>query len=134
MSATKTKPDLKLEIAEAIRRDPELFEAVQLATGYLEELLEHPNMEADGRELSWNLSEKKPVGITVQLSEWDRYGRRDARATISRKELFEPDYREISMSKLARQLLRQAFYQIGDVIDRGIRELEREESKNGHGQ
>ena len=133
MSATTTKPDLKIEIAEAIRREPSLLAAVRQATDFLEELLEQPNLEADGRELSWSLSEKSS-SIVAKLSEWDHYGRRDAQASISRKDLFESDYREISMSKLVRQLLRQAFHQIGDVIDRGIRELEREESKNGHGQ
>ncbi len=134
MSTATIKPNLKIEIDEAIRRDPKLLDIVQQAAVYLEELLEDPNLEADGRELSWSLTDKSPAAIFVQLAEWDHYGRRDARASISRKDFFERDYREIFMSKLVRQLLRQASSQIGVVIDRGIRELELAELNNGHGQ
>ena len=66
------------------------------------------------------------------MSEWDRYGNRQAQMVATRAQMLDPVSRDISISQLLRQLLRQQFFQSGAVIDRGIEELEAEELRNGH--
>jgi hypothetical protein len=45
--------------------------------------------------------------------------------------MLDPVARDGLMSSLLMDVLRQRWYQVGEVIDRGIRELEKEEQSDG---
>jgi hypothetical protein len=123
---------LDVTISEQILANPELNSAVAHATQYLKELLDAPNMKVDRRKLDWYFSTVTGNDVCAKLSEWDRYGNRQALMVTNRAQMLDPVSRDISISQLLRQLLRQQFFQIGAVIDRGIEELEAEELRNGH--
>lgn len=131
MSAIAIKTILTVGVAEPIRLNAELHSAVKKATEYLEELLDAPEMQVDQRELRWGYSETSPPEIIAHLAEWDRYGHRQAQFTTTANRLRDPVSRDVSMGRLASQLLRQKYFQIGTVIDRGIKELELEEQRSG---
>ncbi len=132
MSSPATKTTLMIGLAEQIRQDPDLLTASKKAIDYLEELLDTPDWQVDRREMIWGCSTNTPPDISVNLSEWDRYGHRQALLMTTPAHLFDPVSRDVSMGRLVSQLLRQKYFQIGTVIDRGIKELEREEQRNGH--
>ncbi len=132
MSATAITVKLNVGIVDRIRQDPELHSAVKQATEYLEELLADPNTEVERRELMWGCSDHTPPFIAAHISEWDHYGRRDAQFLEKSSRLLDPGIRDYLMSVLVGQLHRAKFFQIGTVIDRGIKELAREEERNGH--
>ena len=135
MSATlevTTNIVLDVRISEQVLANPELHSAVTQATVYLKELLDAPNMRVDRRKLDWYLSTVTGNTLCASLSERDRYGNRQAQMVATHAQMLDPVSRDISISQLLRQLLRQQFFQSGAVIDRGIEELEAEELRNGH--
>ena len=132
MSATATKPTLNVGIVESIRQNPEILSAVKQATEYLEDLLDAADSEVEGRELMWGCSDHTPPFIAAHISEWDHYGRREAQFLEKSSRLLDPGIRDYLMSVLVSQLHRAKFFQIGTVIDQGIRELEQAEERNGH--
>ena len=132
MSATTVCGELSVGIADPIKHNPALLEAVKNANEYLKGLLNAPNMAVDGREIIWGCSTNSPHFLSVNLSEWDRYGRRQALLYEPAARIIDPVSREYLMNNLISQILREQFFQIGSVIDRGIAELEREEELNGH--
>lgn len=130
MNATDTPP-LQLGIAGPIRSDPVLLDVVRLATDHLQELIRKHNVDPAERVLDWACSDQPlPDSIIPVLRETDRYGSRHASRLLSRATMLDPVNRENAMSSLLRDGLRQRWYQIGEVIDRGISELESEETRH----
>jgi len=125
--AVALKPPLTIGIADEIRDDPKLFESVRAANSFLETLLESSDFAADHREVSWSLTDQSAGDVTVRVAERDHYGQRQAHLTTTPQRLADPVAREVAMSQLLRQILRQQYFQIGEGISRMIEEMEREE-------
>ncbi|MFO0852172.1 MAG: hypothetical protein U0871_26945 [Gemmataceae bacterium] len=130
MAVVESTP-LQVGIAGPIRSDPELLEAVREATDYLQQLIQKHHLDPAERELVWGCSDQpRPEHLLPVLRETDRYGSRHASPMLSRATMLDPIDRGNAMSALLRDVLRERWYQIRDVIDRGIRELELEESRH----
>ena len=130
-TTTAEKP--RISILPELANDPELARAVQEATEYMLDLIEKHRLEPSDRELMWSASPKVPFEfVNAHLHETDRYGSRQANRNLSRKRMLDPVARDVMVSQLLQDVLRQRWFQIGDVIDRGIQELEREEPGDGH--
>jgi len=132
MTTTIDKPILKVGISETIRENPKLLADVMKATEYLQSLFDEPPREVDRRELVWNRNTEELPVLVAALSEWDAYGQRVAEVMSSPAKLADPVAREFLMGRLMSLVLRQHYYQVGSRIEKGLRELELEEQRNGH--
>lgn len=124
---------LQVGVAGPIRQDPELNEAVRQATTFFDSLVEKYKLDPAERTLDWGCSdEPNSATVIAHLRETDRYGTRQANGLVTRQRLLDPVARDVMMMNLLQDVLRQRWYQLGKVIDRGIDELEREEPTDGH--
>ncbi len=123
---TTIAPPLTIEIAEEIRRDAKLLEAVNIASQQLEDFLDADITEIDRHDLRWKLS-RIPDEIIAEFSECDRYGERRSKLSIPTRRMFDPVLREVAMIQLRRKTFGILFDQIGVSLDQKMATLDREE-------
>ena len=116
-------------VADPIRRNPELDRAVMLATRYFEDLLvKHEVYEAE-RELIWMSGDPLETTdcIALQITETDKFGRRQVSRTTRTQRLLESTQREGFILDLLSDLLRQHSIDARRIRAREIQMLESEE-------
>ena len=125
-----TNEALKAEVAESIRNDPQLMQAIREATEYLDTSIgQSPVKRATDQAIRWNLVDSaKGSDLEVNFSETDRYGGRKFQSRYSAKQFQDPYCRRSAMNTLFRNVLRDRSSQISLVIDQLIRELKEEEA------
>ena len=109
MSVTAMPAELIVEIDDAIRSTPALFEAVKAAQCYFEsQYLDEPTEEDTTRkaEMKWESAGDGKL-VRVELTERDRLGHRilDTRLTI--KQMSDDVARDVAMIRLWRSILRK---------------------------
>jgi hypothetical protein len=131
MSAAVTEP-IQIRRVPDLSDDHELSRAVHAASEHLQELVQKHRLEPAKRELDWGASNEAPfTHVVAILRERDRYGSRQANRTISRSRMLDPVSRGVLMSELLGDVLRQRWFQVDEVIEKGIKELEQEEQSHG---
>lgn len=131
MSATSVV-ELSVSVPPGVERDPEAASAIEGATNSFIELIRQHNLDPAKRELMWGTSGEAPFQyVTAHLSEVDEYGRRQADRSLSRRRLLDPINRVGAMIHLLLDVRGQRREKIGEVLRRGIDELERQEAVNG---
>ena len=128
--ATAIKPPLTVEIAEEIRRDAKLLEAVNIATQQLEDYLDADITEIDRHDLRWKFS-RIPDEIIAEYTESDLYGERNSKLSIPIRRMYDSVLREVAMIQLRRKTFDILFDQIGVSLDKKMAILRREE-ENGN--
>lgn len=133
MSATETADELVVSVASVVEKDPELAEAITLATNELRDLLQQHGIDPAKRELIWGASAEHPIShVVAHLSEKDEYGTRQAHELFTRRWLLEdPVNRKMAVINLLLDIRGQRRAKIGDQWRRGIDELERQEVADG---
>lgn len=132
MSTTATVDDLVVSVAPVVKQDPELAEAITLATNELRELLQQHGIDPARRELMWGASTENPIPfVNAHLSESDEYGTRETNGTFSRRWLLDPVNRKMGVIRMLLDIRGQRRAKIGDLWRRGIDELERQEVADG---
>lgn len=112
---------MRVEIADAIRADPELLRDVEAATAYLDTL--HSRIEPPAW-VRWELAPTQPdrvehrPAVVVTIGDWPEYGEETATSDpLSRVRTKSADIRERAMIKLWGRLLRNRSDVIVDRIN-----------------
>ena len=129
--AIALKPPLTVVIADEIRQEPKLLEAVETASQQLEDYLHDEKFEFERYEIHWSRNRRAPNEISADYTEWDDYGEREAKVSIPVSRLYDPVLRNSALINLRLEAHRQLFRQIDKSMDKKMAILLEEERQNG---
>lgn len=122
--------ELRVEVADTLRQQPELALAAERATRYLEsQLRSHANVFGHTREVVWQFQADHIDGprVAVGYTEDDSLGTRHVTRWLRPEELADPVARDVHMIHLLQDVLKQRWKQ----LDRVRKEHRREPGRDG---
>ena len=134
MNATSGIEPLQVGVADPIRKNPGLDEAVKLATQRFEQLLEEYDAHEARRTMIWGCSDplESDGHIILNLREQDEFGHRDFNRMTSPKKLLDPLRREGFLLDLLIDVLQKRWRKVNEKRYSDLRTFEAAEMEHGH--